>query len=206
MKIKKIYYYILSALLIAAGTSLFLYIQYNAIREAAIEKEKTKTVAYVLGQTPGFVNSDDFGAMDISRQQQIFNNFWKSIQSPELVRIKVWDKNFTIIWSDSSELIGQRFPENHELKEALEGEVEFEIEKEERESIFERQYGRLSETYVPFVGADGEVAGVLEVYQSTVRLDQEIWGNFKKIVIPTLLMAIGGYLILAFVIRFFLKV
>lgn len=206
MKIKKIYYYILLALLIAAGTSIFLYSRYGIIKRVAIEAEKTKTVAYVLNRTTGFVHSEDFGVMDTKRQQQIFNNFWKSIQSPELIRIKIWDKNFTVIWSNLSELIGQRFPENHEVGEALDGEVEFEIEKQKREHISERQYEELSETYIPFANTDGEVVGVFEVYQPIVKLNQEIKNNFWKIAVPTVFAAIGGYLILVLTLRFFLKV
>src|SRR5262245_3057333 len=46
---------------------------------------------------------------------------------PEVVRVKIWDRNSSVIWSDEPQLVGQRFPDNDELKEALEGEVAVEI-------------------------------------------------------------------------------
>lgn len=202
---KKPYYYILLALLVVVGTGTFLYNRYGAIKAEAEEAAKTKTAAYIQNRAASMVNPEDFGAVDVKRQQEVFKNFWKSIQSPEFIRIKVWNKNFTIIWSNLSELIGQRFPDNHEVDEALDGEIEFEIEKQKEEHISERQYSEVSETYIPFKDKDGKVVGVLEVYQPTTLLNQEVQGRFQKIAIPTVLAAVVGYLILVFALRFFLK-
>ena len=35
---------------------------------------------------------------------------------PEVVRVKVWDRDATVVWSDEPRLIGQRFAEDDELK------------------------------------------------------------------------------------------
>ena len=58
---------------------------------------------------------------------------------PEVVRVKIWDRNATVIWSDEAQLVGQRFPDNDELKEALEGQVAVEIRGlEKAEQRYER--------------------------------------------------------------------
>jgi len=90
---------------------------------------------------------------------------------PEVTRIKVWNREATVLWSDESRLIGQSFRDNHELKEALEGKIEVEIQTLRRaENVYEPQGGRLAEIYVPIFGADGTVVGVVEIYKTPVRL------------------------------------
>ena len=92
---------------------------------------------------------------------------------PEVVRVKVWDRDFTVLWSDEPKLIGRRFPDNHELQEALAGKVSVEIKTlRARENAYERtSFTRLAEVYVPIVSkTTGEVVGVVEVYKSPVRL------------------------------------
>jgi signal transduction histidine kinase/ActR/RegA family two-component response regulator len=92
---------------------------------------------------------------------------------PEVVRIKVWDTNATVLWSDEPRLIGQRFPENDALKEALAGEVSVEVKTlAGREHAYERaSYTTLAEVYVPVVSrTTGRVVGVIEVYKSPLRL------------------------------------
>ena len=48
---------------------------------------------------------------------------------PEIVRVKVWDREHEILWSDQTSLIGQRFPGNDELQRAFAGSVEVEIKR-----------------------------------------------------------------------------
>jgi signal transduction histidine kinase/CheY-like chemotaxis protein len=101
---------------------------------------------------------------------------------PEVVRVKVWDRQATVIWSDESHLIGQRFPDNEELQAALRGKVAVEIKTlTKREHAYERSaFALLAEVYVPlFSKDDGRVLGVLEVYKTPQRLEATIrWGRF----------------------------
>src|SRR4029434_3681005 len=48
---------------------------------------------------------------------------------PEVVRIKVYDPQGTIIWSDVAELIGKNFPDDHAVHESLQGRVIVELEQ-----------------------------------------------------------------------------
>ncbi len=92
---------------------------------------------------------------------------------PEVVRVKVWDRDATVVWSDEPRLIGQRFPDNHELREALAGEVAVEIKTlAGREHAYERpSFTTLAEVYVPIVSkTTGQVIGVVEVYKNPLRL------------------------------------
>ena len=100
---------------------------------------------------------------------------------PEVVRVKVWDRDATVLWSDEAKLIGKRFPDNRELREALAGRVTVEIEElTGGEHAYERKrFSRLAEVYVPiFAREGGQVIGVVEVYKTPTRLFATIrWGR-----------------------------
>jgi signal transduction histidine kinase/ActR/RegA family two-component response regulator len=92
---------------------------------------------------------------------------------PEVVRVKAWDRSATVLWSDEAQLIGQRFPDNAELREALAGRVAVQIKAlAKAEQRYERDaFGVLAEVYVPIYQKGGsEVVGVLEVYKIPARL------------------------------------
>ncbi|HUM16616.1 MAG TPA: ATP-binding protein [Candidatus Nitrosotalea sp.] len=119
---------------------------------------------------------------------------------PEVVRIKIWDPRATILWSDQEDLIGQRFPDNHELMEALQGELEVEIRSlTKAEHGSERgTFSTLAEIYVPIRSSGtGEVVGVIEVYKTPERLFATI--RWAQLVIWTI--SIGGSVALYLVLH-----
>jgi signal transduction histidine kinase/CheY-like chemotaxis protein len=118
---------------------------------------------------------------------------------PEVVRAKVWDSQATILWSDESDLIGRRFPDNEELQEALAGKLEVEIKSlGKTEHGYERRtFTTLAEIYVPIRSDDGRVVGVVEVYKTPERLFATI--RQGRIAIWTISLA--GALLLILVIR-----
>jgi signal transduction histidine kinase/ActR/RegA family two-component response regulator len=88
------------------------------------------------------------------------------------VRVKVWDRQARILWSDEAHLIGRQFLDNEELHEALEGALEVEIKSlDKREQGYERTtFTTLAEIYVPIFSSEGSVVGVVEVYKTPDRL------------------------------------
>lgn len=125
---------------------------------------------------------------------------------PEVVRVKIWNREGTVIWSDEPQLIGRSFPGNRELDVSLAGKVAVEIKeltKPEHEYEQER-FGTLAEIYVPILSKQsGEVLGVVEVYKRPVRLFATFrWG---LIIIWSISLA-GGlalYLVLLPLVRQF---
>jgi two-component system cell cycle sensor histidine kinase/response regulator CckA len=118
---------------------------------------------------------------------------------PEVVRAKVWDNQATILWSDESDLIGRRFTDNKDLRDALAGKLEVEIKSlDKTENGYERRtFTTLAEIYVPVLSEDGRVLGVVEVYKTPERLFATI--RRGRIVIWTISLA--GALLLFLVIR-----
>ena len=192
-----------AVLALAAG--FWLYTRYEIVKAAAIEKQKTATAVFIQARVAGLIKPEDFTGGDPAAQRKVFEAFFDAVQSPNLVRMKVWNRNFTVVWSNLPELIGQRFPDNHEVEESFEGKVEFEIEKPKTENVLERQYQELSELYVPISNAKGEVAGVIEVYQPTFSLYREINAGFRRRLVPALVLFLAAYLLILFVLGRFLK-
>ncbi len=123
---------------------------------------------------------------------------------PEIVRIKVWDREGTVLWSDDARLIGRRFPDNRDLRESLAGRITVQIkELVKSEQAFDRgQYLVLAEVYVPIHAKESaQVMGVVEVYKTPVRLLATI--RRGRILIWTISLA-GGlalYLVLLPLVR-----
>ena len=94
-----------------------------------------------------------------------------------VVRVKLWSRDGTILYSDERELVGRRFPIGKEFREALEGRTAFEISSLEREeNVAERgRFKRLIEVYTPVKPAGSHlVAGVYEIYHDMASLDAQI--------------------------------
>ena len=94
-----------------------------------------------------------------------------------IVRIKIWNRDGQVIYSDEKSLVGRRFPENEELKEALSGKIAMEVSSlKKEENIAERgRFDRLMEVYVPLrpVGSP-HIMGVFEIYHDLTFLKNHI--------------------------------
>lgn len=94
---------------------------------------------------------------------------------PDVVRVKVWDTERAVVWSDDPRLIGKAFPENRELGRALGGTVSVEVKETtvKPEHMYERErFATLAEIYVPIPSAanPARIVGVLEVYRVPTAL------------------------------------
>ena len=194
------------AAVVILGAGLWLWGRYEVIKTAAIENKKTLAALYIQSRARGFIKPEDFADGDPARRRRVFQAFFDNVQSPDLFRMKVWDRNFTVIWSNLGDLIGQRFPDNHEVEEALEGKVELEMEQEEKsERVTERQFEGFSELYVPISNAKGEIVGVIEVYQPTFSLREEIRTKFLRLAALTAVISSALYAVAMLILRFLMK-
>ena len=91
---------------------------------------------------------------------------------PEVVRVEVWGRDAEILWSEQRARIGQRFPDNQDLRGALAGNVEVDIMRLERGEHRVARTGvrTLAEVYVPIFGRDGDVLGVVAIGKTPDRL------------------------------------
>jgi signal transduction histidine kinase/ActR/RegA family two-component response regulator len=174
----------LLSLLCIAGLALAMGVAISALLTRAVSDwEWENTAALVRREVRIHGLETLFRQPGVEGSRERWREFSRQMTSlPEVVRVKVWDPSATILWSDAQDLIGQRFPDNHELQDALQGELEVEIKslnKAEHGSE-RRSFSILAEVYVPIRGsAGGEIVGVVEVYKTPERLFTTIrWARF----------------------------
>lgn len=137
---------------------------------------------------------DFFDAPLTSRAREMWGReFARQLAAvPEVVRVKVWGTDSSVLWSDEPDLIGQRFPQNRDLQGALRGKTRAELEHlTAPEHVYEAgEHRALGEIYVPVRSrSSGRILGVLEVY---VKVDRvlALAGRLRTLILSVSLL--GG--------------
>lgn len=117
------------------------------------------------------------------------------------LRVKLWNMEGRIIYSDMDSLVGRRFPLTDDLEAALAGLPSAEVsDLSAKENSFDRGLGiKLLEFYVPVHGSSGEVVGAFEIYQDYRPLEGRL-ASIKRVV----WVSVAGGLALLFVFLWFL--
>jgi two-component system, NarL family, sensor kinase len=107
-----------------------------------------------------------------------------------VVRVKIWSRDGTIVYSDDSRLIGDTYPLGTEDLEVLDhGGVAAEVSDLSRpENRFERAYGELLEVYTPIRTPDGTPL-LFETYQlasSIAERRRQLATTFAPVLVITL--------------------
>lgn len=150
------------------------------IKADRVEQEKQAVAAMIHEKAVTQVGPTHFADPNSAAAQSAFRGLFSAVQSPRIFRMKVWDRESTVIWSNLAEIMGQRFPENDEVREAFDGETVLAIEEQKAEHISERQFAASAEVYVPLRDGDGPVYGVVEVYEPVLVMDRDIWNSFSS--------------------------
>jgi signal transduction histidine kinase len=108
----------------------------------------------------------------------------------ELVRVKIWRPDGTILYSDEPRLIGAHYELGPDEQSAIrDGQVEAEVsELDGPENRFERSQGKLLEVYLPLQTPDGEPV-LFESYSryETVEISgRRIWRSFAPFTLGSL--------------------
>lgn len=171
--------------LVAAGLAWVL--------ESSLERDLLNEVAENTAAQASNVLDENLTPADFrdalqgERYEQVDRLIHNSLLSPNIVRIKIWNRMGLLIYADNPSLPGQIFPRSEHLQESLQGTITTEISNlEEAENIGERQqYEQLFEIYVPLRLADSdEILGVYEVYYDLsklqpglTRIHYRVWGG-----------------------------
>jgi two-component system, NarL family, sensor kinase len=158
----------------------------EAIRDA---KQITQIAANGIAApnlTPGLLRGN---AADIRRMDELVH---RSIVRGSVVRVKVWNRNGEIVYSDEHRLIGRRFDLGTEEREALEEQnVDAEVSNlSEPENQYERNEKKLLEVYQGTRARDGTPL-LFEVYQrfsSVSASGRRLWTVFAPALIGALLL------------------
>lgn len=115
-----------------------------------------------------------------------------AVLSGSLVRVKVWRRDGTIVYSDEGRLIGQRYPFSaDEARIFAQTGAEAEISDLDRpENRFEASQGKLLETYLPIRAPSGEPLAFEAYfrYDGIVDAGREVWLAFAPIALGALVL------------------
>jgi len=182
--------------------ALVVFISYH-FRQDLLEREWTLTAAYVKKEAQVDLLPSDFVEWNTPAAQERFQRFYHDVTlMPELVRLKIYDANMTVVWSDEPRLIGERFIDNDELKGALTGQTMVNVETDEKkgENVYE-QDRTLVEVYVPIVFDGTHVVGVVETYKSPDQVYARVRSIKFTVAATALLGASLLYVALVYIVR-----
>ena len=151
--------------------------------ESSLEQDALSAVAEnTAEQAKNILNvnltsSDLKASLQGERYDEIDALIHDTLLSTNIVRIKIWNRNGLLIYSDDTSIMGKTFPITQEMIEAFSGEMATEISSlEAAENMDVRGlYNQLFEIYVPLQLANSsEVQGVYEVYYDLSKLQPRL--------------------------------
>jgi signal transduction histidine kinase len=168
----------------------------NYLINEILEREWQTTAQIVRADVRQLLADEDFTAVDRLSVAHKFDNLLRHMTLvPDIVRFKVYNPEGVAIWSDDKRVVGQKDPDNEELKEALQGKVVAEMSSlRKKENVYELDATRNAvEVYVPiYSDKTKKLLGVFETYK---RADV-IYEDVTKARTVVLLGALGGGLLL----------
>jgi signal transduction histidine kinase len=152
-------------------------------RQAIVNREATLMSglanALAIGQYLSWSDMNNYTNAAAKKHLDLSFKHFKNL--PGIVRIKVFNRNKTIVWSDEPGLIGTSMTMHREdLSRAMNGEARavFNAERTRSNKLDKLPNGELIEFYVPlFLSRPGErdtVDGVLSLYRSPEELNKTI--------------------------------
>jgi signal transduction histidine kinase len=117
------------------------------------------------------------------------------LTNSSLVRVKVWARDGTILYSDEPRLVGEKFALDREETEVfVRPRTKAEVsDLQKPENRFERGQGRLLEAYRPVWTPDGTPL-LFETYSPYTEVDQhasQLWRGFAGVTISSLLLFVA---------------
>jgi hypothetical protein len=175
-------------LALALGFTITEFHEWNMIRNGASSLEELLDNLIQKQFPPEELTPLEF-EKDIDKISRVFEPV---LAMPEIVRIKVYNREGVIIWSDEGSLIGKQFP-GPRIDQAIAGNrVTLILKPKGAEHIYEKDYEKVVEIYAPVLGRDGKAIGVLEIYQ----VPRSTWTMIHDIkILVWLVVAIGGGLL-----------
>jgi diguanylate cyclase (GGDEF)-like protein len=150
--------------LTALGFGLFYFLQ-SQIRSRALDGARNSATLVARSSVEPVLAHADLRAPLTPRVRQELAASRHQLHVAGVVRIKLWNLDGRIVYSDKKALVGRTFPPAEDFVEAAEGRVVSDVsELKEAENIEDHGFGRLLEVYVPLRSSSGRVGGVFEMY------------------------------------------
>jgi signal transduction histidine kinase len=178
--------------LAALGVALsFAAARREAILDAARATNILAESVLQVSDVPSGLTADDPAQRALARTA-IDKIIRQRVLSDDVVRVKIWAADGTIVYSDEANLIERRFVLDDEEKEAIEKHLSDAAISDLAgpENIYERGQGTLLEVYRPIWTPEGETL-LFETYSRYSRVSeraQEIFTTFTPVTLGTALL------------------
>ncbi len=167
-------FFLLAAIAVILIIGIQRRLENNALQQEA--SSAADQAAFILN--PNLRASDLTGPLTPSRFAAIDTLIRTEIMHENIIHVKIYSLDGTLIYSDEPDLVGQKFPISDELALALNDQIGMEVsDLSKPENVTERgQYSRLLEVYVPLhpVNAPDQVLGAFEIYHDLAAVQSSI--------------------------------
>lgn|SRR5574341_891917 len=170
-------------LITAVMAVLTVYLITDDLEQDALIRAQQVTAEYIIAKARERLTPENFQDADFQRQKPVFEAFLNLVKTPEILKIKVFDAKFNIIYSTKAEDIGRKTDSTNYRKSLLEGKIAASIKPpvDETTNIELMGYRQLMEIYVPISYAN-RTEGVVEVYFKMDAINQAIKDTSTKVV------------------------
>jgi len=188
-------------LIVAMGVALGSLLQRSLRQRTVNDAVQTAEVAANIGVVPLLQPRDlehDYLPLPPARRAQLDDALLTNLSRNNIVRVKIWNREHFVVWSDNQRLLQRWFPGDDELEESFTGRVVAEIsDLQAPEELDDRSHQRLLSVYVPLrVGDDGhfteaasgQVVGAFEIYLPYQPIAAAIAKDTRRL---NLMLAIG---------------
>ncbi|MBI3969166.1 MAG: hypothetical protein HY329_26290 [Chloroflexi bacterium] len=154
------------------------------LESLALQQEATNAANQVAHVLQPFFRADDFDQPLLpERVNELEQLLRERVLGGSIARVKLWNRQGTVIYSDNTALIGRQFEIEHELADALKGEIASELSSLGRaDNQTERaQFSRLMEIYAPIYLDGAGIVGAYEVYHDLRMLEPSLAATWQHI-------------------------
>jgi diguanylate cyclase (GGDEF)-like protein/PAS domain S-box-containing protein len=143
------------------------------VRSAAVNEAVRTTEGVVVGYMGTSLIADALATPGDASAAEVNQRLEQLAGSGQILRIKVWGLDGTVVFSDLPALRGRQFPLEEDLEEVFDGGTETEFsDGTADENEFEHGLAaRFLSIYLPIRGASGDVVGAYEVYEDAAPID-----------------------------------
>ena len=176
---------VLAAILVSTSVS-------DHVAETATTEAVRSTEAVVRAYIDPLVAGGALVSPSADQSESVNAQLSRLVASRQILRIKIWAPDGTILYSDLPALRGQQFDVDNDLSEALNGETATDYsDASDAENIFERGLAsHFLSIYLPIAGPSGSVVGAYEIYKDATPIELQIAATRQDVLAIVGLMAI----------------
>ena len=162
------------------------------VRQSATDEAVHSAESVVHGFVDPLLTEGAMAAPGSASGQQIDAQLERLVGTGNLLRVKIWGRDGTVLFSDLPALRGRQFDVDDDLAEAFDGEISHDVSNgTAAENEFEHGLAdRFLEVYLPVSGPDGKVIAAYEIYQSTAAIDANIAATRRDVFAIAVVIAI----------------